>query len=464
MQGMVQDVLPDVLQVPGYRILELKSQGGGKFAEVRAEVLAGGLAERADAVLFPGGRPVRIKSTVQGRGGVELAVKGAPRSMLRGGAVLAGRDWPVQEVREALLFPLGEAGQAGRFAAGGGRGTWEVRGGAFGDFNREGLVGGARFRGEGALARLRFPSAYPLMPGTDLSAVDASGRPQRFRVLLIGGGDEESAKRFAAAARFWGSRAVRPGRRGSAEPGRRDARKAPGRPLKRSVCRRRLSPPGPQAIFTFLLQLSGFIRLPPPLRRCAAPGGLSGAPEQAGEWTLLPEWRRSMDRLLIKRCSCPGGADPAALHIEDVPEALIAALMADLAQRGLAVERNGWFFPAGEPPLSPFHRSWLHRVEAAGAEGIRLRTVSSRADREALEALTRSGLIHGGEALWLSGQTVSAAAEKIHEHCPSGQPVTAAVIREIFGGSRMARMELAAALEAEGVFALQPDGITRVVL
>lgn len=453
MQGMVEDVL----QVPGYRILGLKSQGGGKFAEVRAEVLGGGLSERADAVLFPGGRPVRIKSTAPRGEGAELAVKGAPRSMLRRGAVLAGRDWPVQEVREALLFPLGEGARAGR-----GRGTWEVRGGAFGDFNREGLVGGARFRGEGALVKLRFASAYPLMPGTDLSAVDASGPPHRFRVLLGGGRDEESAKRFAAAVRFWGSRAARPGGRDAVQSGRQAARKAPRRPLNPPVSQPPLYPPSPRSIFTFLLQLNGFIQFPPPLSRCI-PGGLPEGPEQAGEWTILPGWRRTMDQLLIKRCSRPGGADSANLHIDDVPESLIAALMANLVQRGLAVERNGWFFPAGEPPLSPFHRSWLHRVEAAGAEGLRLRTISSQADREALEALTRSGLIHGGQALWLSGRIVSAAARRIHEHCFSGQPVTAAVIRRIFGGSRMARMELAAALEAEGVFELQSDGITRVV-
>ena len=222
-------------------------------------------------------------------------------------------------------------------------------------------------------------------------------------------------------------------------------------------------PPEPGAIFTFLLNFNGFIRLPPGF----AADELRGLPqglEHAGDWTLLSEWRRKMDRLLIRGCSRPGGAAPANLRIEGTPESLIEVLLVNLARRGLVVERNGWFFPAGEPPLSPFHRSWLHRVEDAGSQGIRLRTISSQADREALEALGRSGLIHGGDTLWLSRRTVSEAAAKIRRHCPRGKSVTAAEIRQFFGGSRVVRMELAAALEAEGVFKLQPDGITRLVL
>ena len=541
-----------MMEVPGYRVLGLKSQDEGKFVGVTAEALSGGLPERADAVLFPGGRLVRIKSAVLRGGRAELMIKGAPRSALRSGTVLAGRDWPVQESREALLVPVPEAGAEGERpegqiifndrnftlgerpggrrpegeiisndremtegerpeggggaacsaggppsdaagavcggSAGGGdasfrsvlaSGTWKVHGGAFRDFNREGLVGGARFRGEGALVRVRFPSAYPLMPGTDLNIIDDCGVPRRFRVLLGDGCSGESAKRLAAAARAWGSRGmssgkraperwrkqfpISPGSRAAGESTGRAARKASMRPPHRHVARPIAPPPEPGAIFTFLLKFNGFIRLPPDF----AADELRGLPqglEHAGDWTLLSEWRRKMDRLLIRGCSRPGGAAPANLRIEGTPESLIEVLLVNLARRGLAVERNGWFFPAGEPPLSPFHRSWLHRVEDAGSQGIRLRTISSQADREALEALGRSGLIHGGDTLWLSRRTVSEAAAKIRRHCPRGKSVTAAEIREFFGGSRVVRMELAAALEAEGVFKLQPDGITRLVL
>lgn len=507
-----------MMEVPGYRILGLKSQDEGKFVGVTAEALSGGLPERADAVLFPGGRLVRIKSAVLRGGRAELMIKGAPRSALRSGTVLAGRDWPVQESREALLVPVREAGEGGERpegrrpegekgaacsaggppsdaagavrggAAGGGdascrlvlpSGTQKVRGGAFRDFNREGLVGGARFRGEGALVRVRFPSAYPLMPGTDLNIIDDCGVPRRFRVLLGDGCSGESAKRLAAAARAWGSRGmsrgkraperwrkqfpISPGSRAAGESTGRAARKASMRPPHRHVARPIAPPPEPGAIFTFLLKFNGFIRLPPGF----AADELRGLPqglEHAGDWTLLSEWRRKMDRLLIRGCSRPGGAAPANLRIEGTPESLIKVLLVNLARRGLAIERNGWFFPAGEPPLSPFHRSWLHRVEDAGSQGIRLRTISSQADREALEALGRSGLIHGGDTLWLSRRTVSEAAAKIRRHCPRGKSVTAAEIRQFFGGSRVVRMELAAALEAEGVFKLQPDGITRLVL
>ena len=471
------------MEVPGYRILGLKSQDGGKFVGVTAEALSGGLPECADAVLFPGGRLVRIKSAVLRGGCAELTIKGAPRSALRSGTVLAGRDWPVEESREALLVPVREGE-----AEGGGdascrlvlpSGPRKVRGGAFRDFNREGLVGGARFRGEGALVRVRFPSAYPLMPGTDLNIIDDFGSPRRFRVLLGDGGGGESAKHLAAAARAWGSRGkpggkrapqsrrrqfpISPGSRAAGESAGRAPRKTSVRPPHRHLARPAVNPPEPEAIFTFLLKFNGFIRLPPGLTA----DELHGLPqnlEHAGDWTLLPERRRKMDRLLIRGCSRPGGAAPANLRIEGTPESLIEVLLVDLARRGLAVERNGWFFPAGEPPLSPFHRSWLHRVEDAGSQGVRLRTISSEADREALEALGRSGLIHGGDTLWLSRRTVSEAAAKIRRHCPRGKSVTAAEIREFFGGSRVVRMELAAALEAEGVFELQPDGITRQVL
>ena len=399
---------------PGYRVLSLKPRRDEKSVEVVGEALSGGLPERGESILFPGARRVRIKSTEFRNRRVELAVKGAPRSALKTGAVLAAVDWPLSECREALLLADGKPVPTRAEA---------VQGGPTPDFNKERLIGPARFRREGSFIRVRFPSPYPLMPAADLSILDADGRPRRLTVLFPGRPDSSLMRRLNATAR------------------------------------RRPNPhPGPGEIFSRLLELNGFIRLPPPVRL-----PVEGKVEPVGEWILLPERRRKIERELVKLTSRPGGADIDLLRIDGVPDGLILAMAIDMAERGVVIDRKGWFFPPGDPPLSPFHRSWLSRVEAADAEGIRIRTIASPADREALQALGRSDLICGGEELWLSMKAVAGAATKIRERYPSGERVVMADIRELIGGSRAFTIELLAVLDAEGVFEIRSDGITRLV-
>ena len=427
------------LSAPGYRIREVLPKGEGKFVEALCEPAAGGFPDNeadgaddaVDAVdadverdfaarlpmrLFPGDRNVRVRVVSEEAGRRIVEIKGAARSFLKAGAVLLPREWPVAEGREALF--LHDGGIVPDEPA-------AFRGGPDPSFNLEGLIGRGRLKAEGAYISVRFPHPFPLLPGAEYTfSVGESGTVRPLTLL-------------------W--------------PGRPEADER--RRLEKSGMRRPNPHPDAAEIYGRLLYVLGFVRLPPVLDGREWPNAA-----RCGNWVLLDDRRKILEGKIRKLARRPGGADKAVLRLPGYPDDLILSLAVSMCSRGELVERGGWFFPPGEPPLSPFHRGWLGRIEAAGLEGIRIRAASSDADREALGALARSGLIAGGEAVWLSRAAYTEAAAVILGHAESGSRFSLAEARSRLGGSRAVTLEVLAVMEDEGSLVRAEDGDARVVV
>lgn len=425
---------PKGLWPPGYRIRNVLPKGEGKFVEVSCDSTAGGFpAEEAvsgggegeDAVrksssrlpmrLFPGGKSVRVRRVSEDCGQRVVAIKGAARSSLVTGAVLIPEDWPVIEGREALFFHDGEAVPAEPVA---------VLGGPDPHFNTEGFFGRGRLKIDGAYISVQFSQPFPLLPGGEYTFPGKDGGRRSLTLLWVGQPDAGERRR-----------------------------------LEKSGLRRPNPHPDAAEVYGRLLYTFGYVWIPPILFGHNWPEASC-----CGRWVVLGDRRKVLERKILKLASRPGGADEGILRLPGCPDGLIVSLAAEMKERGDLNERGGWYFPPGNPPLSPFHRGWLGKIEAAGAEGIRIRMAASGADKEALAALVRSGLVMGGEAVLLSRKAYDEAAAVILGEDGPGSRFSLADARSRLGGSRAVTLEVLAVMEDEGRLIRAEDGEERVVL
>ena len=401
---------------PGYQLKKTMPRGEGKQVEILCRALSGGLPAGGSAVLYPGGRELRIRS-VDSKGGGDflLGVKGIPRQALIPGSVIVSVSLPVEESREGLFLHDGETVPAE---------SESVRGGLCREFNRERLVGRGSFVRQGSFLAVRFPSPYPMVPGMQCSILDAGGKPRKLTLL-------------------W------PGR-----PSRDEMRK-----LETDAPRRPNPHPDAREVFGRILHTRGYVRIPPEL----LDGGWDGT-MAAGGWLIRNTIAEGMRKKILKLVSRPGGADGNVLRIPDRPDAMVPVLADDMAAAGELVVRNGWFFPPGDPPLSPFHRGWLARVADCGEDGLRASSVRSGADSEALEVLGRSGLLMGGTDLWFHPASFAGLADRLLSGLQEGDSITMADARRRLGGNRLRSIEVLAILEETGQLHRSPHGQERIVV
>lgn len=403
------------MSVPGYRILKVESPGEGKFTEILCEELNGGIGSSHEARLFPGGAPLRIKSiSVSGEDRL-LSIKGISRSGLRPGGVIVRPDWPVSEHHDALL--LHDGGPIPKE-------TEAVRGGLCADFNRERLIGRGSFRSVGSYISVHFPDPYPLFPGAEISILDAALKARVLTVLWPGKPDPEQMRRLNTSAR---------------------RRPEPHPPAKEILGR--------------ILHVAGFVAVPPGPDTYGWPDSTA-----VGNWHIINERKIQMERRILRIVSRPGGADDNLLKIDGCPAALAAALYSDMVKTGKLEKSGSWYFPPGPRPLAPFHRGWIKRVEEAGEEGVRVRSVVTEPDRLALEVLQRSGLIKGGREIWLSLRAVDLLKDRLLSGLERGDTLNMGFARDRLGGSRTGTLELLAILEDDRILDRETDGDDRRIL
>ena len=403
-----------MLVIPGYRILNVESRGEGKLTEITCERMAGGVRVQSAARFFPGGRVVKIKSLVKTGETYRLRIKGITRSSLFPGAVIASAEWPVTENREALLLPDGRPVPSE---------TEAVRGSLCPDFNRERFIGRGSFHVEGSFFSVKFPKPYPMFPGAVLTILDRDGRPRKFTVLWPGKPGPDEYRRLNGMAK-----------------------------------RRPDSHPEPAEIYGRILHVRGYTDIPPILDKIEWDGAA-----QVGSWVILDDRQKLLERKILKLASRPGGADERLFRIDDYPERLISSLVLAMSGRGELKVRKGWYFPPGHPPLSPFHRGWLKKVQDAGEEGVRVRSISGESDKTALEVLVRSGLIQGGVDIWLSEEACETLRSRLMAGKKKGEKISMAYARENLGGSRMRTLEILVILESDGHLVRATDGEDRIV-
>jgi hypothetical protein len=226
------------------------------------------------------------------------------------------------------------------------------------------------------------------------------------------------------------------------------------------MARRRPDPhPEESEIFGRILHVRGFVEIPPPLY---AHDWKSA--DRIGSWLILEDRRTILERKILKIVSRPGGADNELLRKSDYPEGLILALVGEMVDKGVLRTRGEWFFPSGEPGLSPYHRSWLKKILDSGEEGVRVRSVTGDSDRSALEVLHRSGLIRGGEELWLSEEAYRSLRSRLIGGRKKGDVISMASARETLGGSRARTLEVLSLMDSEGSFSRSEDGGDRILL
>jgi hypothetical protein len=400
--------------IPGFRILNVEMKGEGKLTEISCEKLAGGLAEASESRLYPGNHKVKIKSIVKTGDTYRLRIKGITRSSLIVGAVLTSSEWPITENREALLLHDGQPVPSE---------TEAVRGGICQDFNRERFIGRGSFHVEGSFVSIKFPKPYPMFPGATLTILGQDRIPRTFTLLWPG------------------------------KPGLEERRRLNG------MARRRPDPhPDPAEIYGRILHVRGYVDIPPMLKKMDWEGA-----GRVGSWLILEDRKKVLERKILKIVSRPGGADDRLLSFEDYPFDLVSAAVKSMSRRGDLVYRNGWYFPSGQPPLSPFHRGWIGKVRDAGEEGIRIRSVSGESDRKALEELLRSGLIRGGAGIWLSEEACKTLEARLLDGHKKGDSISMADARESLGGSRVRTLEILVILESDGRLVPAAQGEDRIV-
>ena len=299
-----------------------------------------------------------------------------------------------------------------------------VQGGLCRDFNREKLVGRGSFIREGSFLAVRFPAPYPMIPGMQCRILDAHDRPRNLTLLWPGRPDRDELRKLEADA--------------------------PRRPDPH---------PEPREIFGRILFTRGYVRIPPDLRDESWKGAGT-----VGDWLVRDTITAGTRKKVFRLASRPGGADAAVLRLPGLPDGLVQSLATEMASSGELTVRNGWFFPPGEPPLSPFHRSWLARVADCGEEGLRVSSVRAGADSEALDVLGRSGLIQGGRDLWFDTGTVGVLAERLLAGTSRGDTITMADARTRLEGNRLRSIEVLAILEEAGRLRRGPDGKERLVV
>lgn len=400
--------------IPGYRILTVESRDKGKLTEISCEKLGGGLPETSDARLFPGNHSVKIKSIVKSGDNYQLKIKGIARSSLIVGAVLISSEWPVTEEKEALLLRDGDniPGE-----------TEAIRGGICQDFNRERFIGRGTFQAEGSFVSLRFPAPFPMFPGATISILGGGKIPRKFTLLWPGNTSADEFRRLNSMAR-----------------------------------RRPESHPEPVEIYGRILHVRGYVEIPPMLKKEKWEGAV-----RVATWLVLEDRLQILKKKIHKIISRPGGADKQLLQFEDFPHGLVSAVINAMSARGDMELRNGWYFPAGQSPLSPFHRGLLGKVNDAGEEGLRIRAVSGDSASRAMEELQRSGLIRGGTDIWLSEAACKSLGDKLLSGRKKGDSVSMADAREILGGSRPRTLELLAILESDGRLVRPADSEDRIV-
>lgn len=400
--------------IPGFRILRIESRDQGKLTEISCEKLAGGLTETSDARLFPGDHKMKIKSIVKSDDNYQLRIKGVARSSLIVGAVIISAEWPVTEQREALLLHDGEPIPAE---------TEAVRGGICQDFNRERFIGRGSFQLEGSFVSLRFPKPFPMFPGATISILGGGGIPRKFTLLWPGKVQGEAFRRLNSMAR-----------------------------------RRPDAHPDPAEIYGRILHVQGYVEIPPMLKKEKWDGAA-----RVASWLILEDKKKILEKKILKVVSRPGGADNQLLLFDDYPQGLVSAVVNAMSGRGDLELRNGWYFPGGQSPLSPFHRGLLGKVSDAGEEGLRIHSISGDSAKKALEELHRSGLIRGGSGIWLSESACKLLGDRLLADRNKGDSVSMADAREILGGSRTRTLEILAILESDGRLIRPADSENRIV-
>ncbi|MCK5734999.1 MAG: hypothetical protein KAH21_00920, partial [Spirochaetaceae bacterium] len=392
-----------MLVIPGFRILRVESPGSGKLTEIICEALAGGISDQSEALYYPGSKTVKIKSVVQTGDTVRLRIKGITRSSLFTGGMIISAKWPVSEVHEALLLPDGKPEPSE---------TEVVRGGLCPDFNKERFIGRGSFHMEGSFLSVTFPKPFPLFPGAVLSILGVNRVPRKFTVLWPGKPSLDERRRLNNMAR-------------------------------------RRPDPHPEAVEIYgrILHVRGYVEIP----SIYGKNDWDDA-QRVESWLILQDKQKFLERKILKIASRPGGADKRLLRIEDYPENLIQSLVRKMIDNSILELRNGWVFPVGEPPLSPYHRSWLKKIQDSGEEGVKIRSVAGDSDRDALEVLHRSDLIKGGIDLWLSEEALDLLRSRLIKGKKKGDIISMAEARETLGGNRARTLEVLSILDAEGIF------------
>ena len=116
---------------------------------------------------------------------------------------------------------------------------------------------------------------------------------------------------------------------------------------------------------------------------------------ELGEWVILPELRRTLEKEIMARAGRPGGAPINELQTQaSVPAGLVDQLCAGIIKAGKFVLRQGILCQA-EPeqqPLSPLGKRLLSELKALGLAGVELaKTIVPGAQTE-LRTLAKSGL------------------------------------------------------------------------
>ncbi len=404
-----------MLKIPGFRILKVESRGSGKLTEIICEAMAGGLEEGDESQFFPGFKPIKLKSVIKNGEDYRLRIKGIARSALFAGGMIISSKWPVTESREALLLPDGKPVPSE---------TEIVRGGLCPDFNRERFIGRGSFHLEGSFLSIRFPKPFPMFPGAVLTILGANRVPRKFTVVWPGIPTQDERRKLNNMAR-------------------------------------RRPDPQPEAVEIYgrILHVRGFVEIP----QLFFKNNWEGA-RLVDSWLILEDRQKVLERKILKIVSRPGGADKRLLRIPDYPEKLVLSLVGDMCDKGPLVIRNGWFFPEGDPPLSPYHRGWLKNIKDAGEEGIRVRSINGESDKAALEVLLRSDFIRGGESIWLSPEALETLENRLMNGRKKGDKITMAGARECLGGSRTRTLEVLSILDTEGILSRSADGESRIVM
>lgn len=399
--------------IPGYRILESMKNRDEKPLQLICSTINGKAPEGTLLILYPGARQIRVKSRHKGQKGEVLKVRGGRLKDFIPGSVLVDAQWPIRESCKAMLLddgiPLPKRAEF-------------VHGGIYGDFNKEQLIGRAHMRRCGAFLQIVFPKAYPLMPGMNLWFCDDKRRKLTvFYPRII---EADMLRRLSA-----------------------------------SVKRRPNPHPGMREIYGRLLHGMGYTELPPNIADAAADSS-----KIINNWAILESVLHVIEKVVLKTASKPGGIESSALYYKDYPLELLQSVAQDLCRRKLLRERVGWYLNSSSASLSPFHRSWLKKVEDCGRMGLRINSVTKEADLKALEALGRLELIFGGRHLWLSSGAVDAMTESLLAGLENGRRILIADARKSLGGSRSLSLEILEILVNKGRLGLMDDEVTRFVI
>ena len=400
-----------MLVVPGFRILSIQTRSKSKLNEVVCERIGAGLKGGSKARIYPGKIGVKIKSINASGKVFYLKIKGAKRSMLIGGAIIASPEWPIEESREILLLSDGRSIPEGALI---------VRGGPYVGFNREGIIGPGSFIARPPFMAVKFLTPYPTFPGAQLSV---HGRDSRSFTVL------------------W--------------PGRLDAKE-----LRRlsQITKRHIGPHShPSEIYRCILHLRGCVNTVPFIRNNISTASLIGS------WLVLEDKLEFLKHKILKITSRPGGADAKMMRVEGYPNALILAIAQKLCGAAELQLRNGWFFPPEKLLLSPLHRVWLKRVQEAGTDGIRVSALTSATDRVILEELSRAGLVKGGKQLWFSIEASEALSAILLSGKEKGDKVSMPYARKILAGGRNRTLELLNIMESERRLSALSDNGERTI-